>query len=68
MAETHECRHPSCTVVIPWDQFACRPHWRSLPGAIKRKIVIAWGSQDLDAHIKAGQEAEQWWNEHRTRG
>lgn len=47
---THLCHAPNCTTPIPPGFAMCRPHWRMVPPAIRRRI---W------RHFRPGQERDK---------
>jgi hypothetical protein len=51
MARLHRCPSPGCDKRISTALFACRPHWFSIPGDIRREIL---------KHYKPGQGIADW--------
>lgn len=60
MSDRHKCPAPGCTVMLPHHLFACAPHWRRLPGALKRDLNAEWRSGDIDAYLAAHKAASDW--------
>ncbi len=66
-----ECHHPTCTIEVPADQFACRPHWFWLPSAESNRILRTWRARrahpaDADAvrkHEAAKDAAVAWYRQ-----
>lgn len=44
----NKCPAPSCGKEIAYDQFACKPHWLSLPQPIRDRIWSAWRARLRD--------------------
>lgn len=39
---THECPAPECDRRVPFEQFACRTHWFSIAGQLRRELLREW--------------------------
>lgn len=39
---SHPCPATGCEQLVGFDQLACRPHWFSLPPALRQRIGRAW--------------------------
>lgn len=37
------CLNPKCETAIPPGKLSCAKHWIQLPGAVRKKILLAWG-------------------------
>lgn len=46
----HECPWPSCTREVPFERFACGPHWFRLPRNLRRRLNRAWRGQGTERH------------------
>lgn len=61
----HTCPRTGCSARVPDSMFACRPHWYTLPKAIRDEIWWAFrkrgvGSAELTAaHLAALEHWEQ---------
>ena len=56
------CPHPDCEVEIPSQQFACRPHWFSLPQGLRNRIYANYRSGELERILSGYDEAEKHWS------
>lgn len=65
----HTCAHPDCDRTLPSAIFACKPHWRTLPGDLKRAINLAWrdilSPGGIPRHEAVRSEAVEYWKLHR---
>lgn len=34
----HDCPAPGCTERVPFERFACRRHWYSIPSALRSRL------------------------------
>jgi hypothetical protein len=39
---THECPAPDCAARVPFDVFACRPHWFTIPPLLRQRLWSEW--------------------------
>jgi hypothetical protein len=49
----HKCPSPGCETMVPQSQFACRPHWFSIPSEIRSRIWSGYRSRDELKHRQA---------------
>lgn len=64
MPETHKCPAPGCNVDVPFEQFACRAHWYSLPKDLRDALWSSWnryGSGSVE-HADAMDRCITWLN------
>lgn len=45
---SHLCAAPGCDKVVPGDVLMCYPHWRLVPGPLRRRVTIAWRDFERD--------------------
>jgi hypothetical protein len=57
---THECPTPGCEERVPFERFACRAHWYSLPPRLRTKLNAAWRFGTADEHVKVRAECVKW--------
>lgn len=53
---THECPAPDCTQRVPFDRFACRAHWYSIPKPLRDALWRAWRDDDFAEHARVRAE------------
>lgn len=57
----HRCPSPGCDTRVPSSQFACRPHWFSLPKTLRDAIWDAYRDEPLgEAHLTAMENATEY--------
>jgi hypothetical protein len=39
---SHPCAAPGCDKVVPGNVLMCYPHWRLVPGPLRRRVTVAW--------------------------
>lgn len=63
---SHECPAPGCVREVPTSMLTCRPHWYSIPLALRSAIWRAWargeGAGSIE-HFEAIQDAVNYLQE-----
>ena len=57
MTDTHACPAPGCPERLPFERFACRPHWYALLPRLRARLTRAWASGDLSHYMEVRDEA-----------
>lgn len=53
---THKCPAPGCAELLPFETFACRGHWFSIPKPLRDDLWRAWRRGDFEAHAEVRAE------------
>jgi len=64
----HRCPAPGCDAAVPPEQYACRPHWFSIPKPLRDELWWALRSDGglSDRHIAAMRACDEFLRDNAT--
>lgn len=63
----HRCHHPTCERPVPPSMLACKPHWFSLPKALRDRIWATYrrgqevSKDPSDDYMEAFEACQEFW-------
>jgi len=66
----HHCHWPGCDKAVPPAMWGCRPHWYTLPAALRNRIWAAYrpGQEATKTpsarYIEVAREVQEWIKKH----